>query len=139
MRLPCFFLQNRTNNFRRHWLRLLFVRTDEIFYTPCRAYQALGEKVTGIERPRRSAGTRNGRFLSPSKRYTHVYRMVQRKISAARLRTVYSDDTGHTPRKLPPLRSNLPLHRIRVLGILAPRALIEYQTHGAVSSFFFVK
>ena len=26
-----------------------------------------------------------------------------------------------------------------LLGILAPRALIEYQTHGAVSSFFFVK
>ena len=62
------------------------------------------EKVTGIERPRRSAGTRNGRFLSPSKRYTPLCGRV--------IQTLSRPINGHTPRKLPSQGCNLPLHRI---------------------------
>ena len=104
MRLPCFFLQNRTNNFWRHWLRPLLSVRMRFFFTPCRAYQTLGEKQTGFGHHRRilRPRTRLGRFFSSVQT---IYASISHwfgKISAARLRTVYSNDTGHTPRKLPP-------------------------------------
>ena len=63
--------------------------------------------------------------------------MVQRKISAARLRTANSDDTGHTPRKLPRLASNLPLQRIRMR--LRTHAQLIYQRRKQKSRKIFVQ
>ena len=66
MRLPCVsFLQIRTI-VRRHWAASLDCRTDEIFFPPHRAYQALPEKQTGRHAGAQAPGRRLGRFLPRS-------------------------------------------------------------------------
>jgi len=86
-----------------------------------------------------SAGTRNGRFL-PSPNDIRLY-------------TAWSKGKSQPPDCVPPIQT-IPdiLHgsyllfgaisrfiAYALLDILVPRAPIEYQTHGSVSSIFFVK